>query len=137
LGISRARICLFWDTAQKYTPSDIYKDFGFASTATNPCVTGDTKIAVADGRGFVEIQKLAEEGLDVPVYCCDHQGRIAVRTMRNPRITGHSEDVYKVVLDDGSEFKTTGNHKVLLNTGDFVEVKNLKHGDSLHIARKF
>lgn len=28
---------LFWDTAQKYTPSDIYKDFGFESIATNPC----------------------------------------------------------------------------------------------------
>jgi len=28
---------LFWDTAQKYTPSDIYKDFGYESIATNPC----------------------------------------------------------------------------------------------------
>ena len=28
---------LFWDTAQKYTPSDIYKEFGYESTATNPC----------------------------------------------------------------------------------------------------
>lgn len=28
---------LFWDTAQKYTPADIYKDFGYESLATNPC----------------------------------------------------------------------------------------------------
>jgi len=28
---------LFWDTALKYTPSDIYKDFGFGSVACNPC----------------------------------------------------------------------------------------------------
>jgi len=28
---------LFWDTAQKYTPSDIYKDFGYESISTNPC----------------------------------------------------------------------------------------------------
>lgn len=28
---------LFWDTAEKYTPSDIYKDFGYKSTSTNPC----------------------------------------------------------------------------------------------------
>ncbi len=28
---------LFWDTAIKNTPSDIYKDYGFGSTATNPC----------------------------------------------------------------------------------------------------
>jgi len=28
---------LFWDTAERYTPSDIYKDFGYASISTNPC----------------------------------------------------------------------------------------------------
>ena len=28
---------LFWDTATKMTPSDIYKDEGFGSTSTNPC----------------------------------------------------------------------------------------------------
>jgi len=28
---------LFWDTALKNTPSDIYKEFGFESISTNPC----------------------------------------------------------------------------------------------------
>ena len=28
---------LFWDTAKKLTPSDIYSDEGFGSTSTNPC----------------------------------------------------------------------------------------------------
>ena len=28
---------LFWDTAKKNTPSDIYADQGFGSTSTNPC----------------------------------------------------------------------------------------------------
>jgi len=28
---------LFWDTAKKMTPSDIYEDEGFGSTSTNPC----------------------------------------------------------------------------------------------------
>ena len=28
---------LFWDTASKMTPSDIYADEGFGSTSTNPC----------------------------------------------------------------------------------------------------
>lgn len=28
---------LFWDTCIENTPSDIYKDFGFGSTSTNPC----------------------------------------------------------------------------------------------------
>ena len=28
---------LFWDTAKKMTPADIYKDEGFSSSSTNPC----------------------------------------------------------------------------------------------------
>ena len=28
---------LFWDTAKKMTPADIYEDEGFGSTSTNPC----------------------------------------------------------------------------------------------------
>ena len=28
---------LFWDTAKKMTPSDIYEEEGFGSTSTNPC----------------------------------------------------------------------------------------------------
>jgi len=28
---------LFWDTAKRYTPADIYSQEGFGSTATNPC----------------------------------------------------------------------------------------------------
>ena len=28
---------LFWDTAKKLTPSDIYEDEGFGSVSTNPC----------------------------------------------------------------------------------------------------
>ena len=28
---------LFWDTAKKMTPSDIYSDAGFSSSSTNPC----------------------------------------------------------------------------------------------------
>tara|TARA_R110000824_G_scaffold60853_14_gene162434 strand:+ start:11209 stop:13698 length:2490 start_codon:yes stop_codon:yes gene_type:complete len=28
---------LFWDTAKKMTPSDVYEDVGFGSTSTNPC----------------------------------------------------------------------------------------------------
>ena len=28
---------LFWDTAKKMTPADIYTEEGFGSTSTNPC----------------------------------------------------------------------------------------------------
>ena len=56
---------LFWDTCKIRTPADAYEEF--KSVSTNPCLTGDTLIAVADGRGHVSIKELAEAGKDVPV----------------------------------------------------------------------
>lgn len=126
----------FWDTVLKRTPSDIYKDEDFNSISTNPCFVYDTPVAVADGRGFVSIGKLAEEGLDIPVYSQDKKGRVVIRTMRNPRLTGNKVQVYKVTLEGGHSFRATGNHKFPLVNGQEVCVNDLKEGDQLVIAKK-
>lgn len=130
---------LFWDTINKKSPSNMYGqvDKHFYNTACNPCLTGDTMIAVADGRGKVPIQQLAEEGKDVLVYALGENKEIVIKTMRNPRITGYNKDVYKVTLDDGNSFKATSNHKIIMSDGvTYTEVKDLKVRDSLHIAIK-
>jgi ribonucleotide reductase alpha subunit len=105
--------------------------------ASNPCVTGETLVAVADGRGSVPIKELAEAGRDVPVYALNERGRIVVRMMRNPRITGHRKAVYKVTLDDGSVIRATANHKLLIRGGGYKRVDELQKGDSLHIMTRF
>jgi ribonucleotide reductase alpha subunit len=105
--------------------------------ASNPCVTGETLVAVADGRGNVPIKELAEAGRDVPVYALNERGRIVVRMMRNPRITGHRKAVYKVTLDDGSVIRATANHKLLIRGGGYKRVDELQKGDSLHIMTRF
>ena len=102
----------------------------------NPCVTGETLVAVADGRGNVPIKELAEAGKDVPVYALNERGAVVVRTMRNPRITGH-KPVFKVTLDDGSVVRATANHKLLLRGGGYKQVDELQQGDSLHIMTRF
>jgi ribonucleotide reductase alpha subunit len=104
--------------------------------ASNPCITGQTLVAVADGRGNVPIRELAEAGKDVPVYALDERGGLVIRTMRNPRITGH-EPVYKVTLDDGSVIRATANHKLLIKDGEYKRVDELQKGDSLHIMTRF
>lgn len=99
--------------------------------ATNPCITGDTKIAVA-GKGAVPIKSLVEAGVDVPVFCQNMTtGTIEVSMGRNPRKTGEQLKVYKVQLDDGTTFKATENHGLYLRDGEKVKVKDLKAGDSL------
>lgn len=128
---------LFWDRIISESLPDRYADLGYETVSTNPCVTGDTLVSVADGRNFVSISQLEKEGKDVPVYCLDTDGKIAIRTMRNPRITGYNEKVYKVTIEGGHEVRVTGNHKFRLKDGSYIETKNLKKGDSLHIMTKW
>jgi intein/homing endonuclease len=106
------------------------------AAGVNPCITGDTLIAVADGRNAVAIKQLAEEGNDIPVYCKDDKGLTVIRMMRNPRITGYNEKIYEVILDDGSSVKCTGNHKFFMRDMSKKAAIDLKPGDSLMVASK-
>ncbi|MFX1515280.1 MAG: ribonucleotide reductase N-terminal alpha domain-containing protein [Promethearchaeota archaeon] len=104
--------------------------------ATNPCVTGETLVATADGRSAVPIKQLAKEENDVPVFTEDDEGRITVRIMRRPRLTGKKVPVYQVHLDSGEILKTTANHEFYLRNGTIKRTDELKSGDSLHILTK-
>jgi ribonucleoside-diphosphate reductase alpha chain len=109
-----------------------YKYSGQYITATNPCFHGDTMVAVADGRNFVSIKQLAEEGGDVPVYACDPiTKKIHIRTGRNPRETISSAEVVQTTFDNGVSIITTPDHKVLHTNGNYVEVQDLPVGDAV------
>ena len=56
---------LFWDTIIRESIPDCYADLGFKTTSTNPCLVGSTLVAVADGRGNINIKQLSEEGLSL------------------------------------------------------------------------
>jgi ribonucleotide reductase alpha subunit len=128
---------LFWDNILKESPADCYAAQGFTTTSTNPCITGDTLVYVADGRGNVPIKVLAEEGKDVPVFCYDDNGGVVVRKMRNPRVTGRRKKIYKVTLDDGSTIRGTNNDKLRLTDGSYKPIGKLVSGDGLNILTRY
>lgn len=98
----------------------------------NPCFSGDTLIAVADGRNAVSIKQLAEEGKDVPVYSMDRKtGKVEIKMGRHPRITGYDQELVRIWLDDNSHLDVTPNHKCILLDGTEVQAKDLQPGDSL------
>ena len=107
-----------------------------AIESTNPCLTGETLVAVADGREAVPIRRLAEEGKDVPVFCRNGKGKVTVRMMRNPRLTGRGKRILKVVLDDGNSVRATENHKFVLSDGSTRQARELQPGDSLSIMTR-
>lgn len=123
---------LFIDTANRANPTPWLGEF----EATNPCLTADTMVAVADGRGCVSIGQLAEESRDVPVFCRDSRGGVAVRMMRNPRVTGYNQRILKITLNDGNIIRATANHRFVLSDGSVKEAGVLSPGDSLSLLTK-
>ena len=129
---------IWMENARAYSRMNGEKDWKDKNAAgVNPCISGDTLIAVADGRDAVPIKQLAEEKKDVPVYCKDKKGLTRIRMMRNPRITGYEKEIFEVKLDDGSTIKCTGNHKFLLRNKELKMAKNLEKGDSLMLSTKW
>lgn len=127
---------LFWDTIINESIPDCYSQFGYGTVTTNPCITGDMYVAVADGRRAVKISELASAGVDVPVYCVDEAGKLYIRTMRHPRVTGHKQQIYKVTTENNHILRVTGNHKFILRDGTHIEAKDLKCGDSLRVLSR-
>ena len=101
---------------------------------SNPCLSGDTMVYVADGRGCVSIKELADKNDDVPVFCLNGEGLLVVRYMRNPRKTQEHVMVYKVTIDGEFVLKATSNHKFILQDGSKKMVRDLVRGDSLMLA---
>lgn len=97
----------------------------------NPCFSGDTLIAVADGRGAVTIKQLAEEEKDIPVYSLDEDGKVVIKMGRHPRITGHDKKLLKITFENGDTLSVTPDHEMLLLNGKVVKANSLKKGDSL------
>ena len=103
--------------------------------ATNPCVTGDTRLATQFG--LVRIQDLYDSGTALEVSV-DHRalggekGRVEVRTAKPAFMTARSADVYKVVTADGYEIKATAWHDFYTARGK-IKLKDLRIGDELWV----
>jgi hypothetical protein len=95
---------------------------------TNPCVTGDTLVAVADGRNAVQIRDLV--GTVYPVYAIK-DGRVCIANSVKTWKTRENAQVYRVTLDDGSSFRATADHLVMLRNGTYKAVVDLQPNDSL------
>jgi len=103
--------------------------------ATNPCVTGDTRLATQ--YGMVPIAELHATGaeLDVTVdtrTLVDKRDGVTVRPAVPAFMTARDADVYRVTTDDGYEIKATEWHDFYTRRGK-IKLKDLEPGDELLI----
>jgi len=117
--------CMFIDRMIEYSTDCGYP--GITVLSTNPCFSGDTKIATADGRDSVTIKELAEEGKDVDVYAVNRKtGEVEIKRGRNPRITGYNKTLLKISFGNYGDIKVTPNHKFPLKSGEVKKAKKLR-----------
>lgn len=99
--------------------------------ADEACVAGDTRVATPFG--FITIQELAEKKADERflVYCYDSKIRdYTLGWAYAPRLVKRAATI-TVVLDNGTTFTATDDHRVLMRDGRWVETGSLKLGDEL------
>ena len=98
--------------------------------ATNPCVTGETEITLADGTTET-LETLAENGQDVRVLCRDSEtGELTVSIGRNPRRTRAEADLVSVETHEGATLRCTPDHEIWTPDG-YVEAGNLSAGETI------
>ena len=92
------------------------------------CVHGDTLVAVADGRQYVSIRQLSEEGVDVPVYAYSETEGIVIRKATSIRKTRETAPVVKVSFTNGSSLICTPDHLIRTRARQLEDLKWVEAG---------
>ncbi len=97
------------------------------------CFSGDTQVALVDGRNlsFIELVKEDKKGKENFCYTIDENNGIGLGKIVNPRLTKKSVNVIKIILDNDKEIICTPDHKFMLRDGSYKEAKDLRKEDSL------
>ena len=98
--------------------------------ASNPCFSGDTKIALTDGRN-ISFKELIKEEKKNFCYTIKDNGYIGIGEIINPRMTRRNAEVIKVTLDNREEIICTPDHKFMLKSREYKQAKDLTKEDSL------
>ena len=116
----------FIDTANR-AMAEFQKELGLKINGSNLCFSGDTLVAVADGRNAVSIKDLANESngiLEFPVYSSrwNDNKKIWVNEIKSAvAFKSGTQQLVKVTLSDGSSFRCTEDHRIALSGGGYIE----------------
>ncbi len=97
------------------------------------CFSGDTEVALTDGRNvsFKQLVSEATHGKKHFCYTIKENGSIGIEEIISPRVTKKDAEVIKIILDNGKEIICTPDHKFMLRDGSYRQAKDLTNDDSL------
>ncbi len=97
------------------------------------CFSGDTRVALADGRNlsFIELVKETELGKQNFCYTIKENGNVGIEKIMYPRVTKKDAEVIEITLDNDQNITCTPDHKFMLRDGTYKEAQHLTIHDSL------
>ena len=97
------------------------------------CFSGNTKVALIDGRSISFKQLIKEDNKGKKNYCytIKKDGSIGIGLIKNPRLTKTNVKVKKVILDNDEEIICTPDHKFMLRNGNYIQSSKLNSKLSL------
>ncbi|MBU0532927.1 DNA topoisomerase (ATP-hydrolyzing) subunit B [Candidatus Micrarchaeota archaeon] len=97
------------------------------------CFSGDTKVALADGRNlsFRELVKEHRQGKQNFCYTINEDGHIGIAPIKDPRITRKNAEVIRVITDDQEEIICTPDHLFMVRDGSYQKAEELTEKVSL------
>ncbi|MCF7845570.1 MAG: intein-containing DNA gyrase subunit B, partial [Candidatus Pacebacteria bacterium] len=97
------------------------------------CFSGETKIALTDGRNisFEDLVKEDRQGKKNYCYTIKDNGSVGVELIKHPRKTKKGVEVIKLVLDNDEEITCTPDHKFMMKDGSYKKAEDISPCDSL------
>ncbi len=102
------------------------------------CFSGETTVALADGRdiSFIELFEETKRGIRNFCYTTKQDGSIGIEEIKNPRLTKRDATVIKIVLDNDEEIVCTPDHLFMTRDGSYKQAVDLIPSDSLMPLRR-
>lgn len=97
------------------------------------CFSGDTLVALADGRAisFKELVAEQESGKEHFCYTIRKDGQVGLERIVNARVTKRNAEVIRLTLDTGEVITCTPDHLFMLRDGNYKPASKLTLDDSL------
>jgi DNA gyrase subunit B len=91
------------------------------------CFSGDTKVALADGRqiSFMELAAEEAQGIEHFCYTIRNDGKVGLERITNVRRTKTNAEVVRVTLDTGETIVCTPDHQFMLRDGSYKAAADL------------
>lgn len=121
---------IFIDNVNRHNP---LKNSMGLKKASNPCVTGDTRIFT--GEGIFTALELFNSQRDVEAVIDSRFGHEQKTSQASSVFWTDRKPVFRLVTREGYTVRATGNHQIMTSRG-WVELQDLQPGDKVHVLNR-